>query len=100
MGNCSEKTSKEKEPVVGEFSCTNLLLVAVNKSHFQCHYVIGKGGFGKVWRVEKKKERKQYAMKEMAKARILAKRSVNSVLNERKILNQLRHSYSLQLHLT
>lgn len=67
--------------------------VAVNKSHFQCHYVIGKGGFGKVWRVEKKKERKQYAMKEMSKARILAKRSVNSVLNERKILNQLRHPY-------
>jgi len=59
--------------------------------------VIGKGGFGKVWRIEKKKERKQYAMKEMSKARILAKRSVNSVLNERKILNQLRHPYFLTL---
>ena len=69
------------------------IIVAINKSHFQSHYVIGKGGFGRVWRVEKKKDRKQYAMKEMSKARILSKRSVNSVLNERKILNQLRHQY-------
>ena len=66
-------------------------IVPINRSSFQCHYVLGKGGFGKVWRVEKKKERKEYAMKEMSKARILAKRSVNSVLNERKILNQLRN---------
>ncbi len=79
---------------------TNRTLVAINKGHFQCHYVIGKGGFGRVWRVEKKKDRKQYAMKEMSKARILAKRSVNSVLNERKILNQLRHSYFVSFHLS
>jgi len=68
--------------------------VAINKTHFNFHYVIGKGGFGKVWRIEKKKERQFYAMKEMSKARILAKRSVNSVLNERKLLSQLRHPYS------
>ena len=77
-------------------------IVAVNKGHFEFHYVIGKGGFGKVWRVERKKDRAQYAMKEMTKARILAKRSVNSVLNERRILTMLRHSYGpaslLQLH--
>jgi len=29
--------------------------------------VIGKGGFGKVWKVERKKEIKFYAMKEMLK---------------------------------
>jgi protein kinase A len=53
--------------------------------------VIGKGGFGKVWKVERKKNAQLYAMKEMSKARILVKKSVNSVLNERKILSQLRH---------
>jgi serine/threonine protein kinase len=53
--------------------------------------VIGKGGFGKVWKVEKKKTQKLFAMKEMAKSRIIAKRSVNSVLNERKILSQITH---------
>jgi len=55
------------------------------------HYVIGRGGFGKVWKVEKKKEKKPYAMKEMHKGRIIQKRSVNSVMNEKKFLTQLSH---------
>ena len=63
----------------------------VNKTHFQFHYMIGKGGFSKVWKVERKKDRRLFALKEMAKARILAKKSVNSVMNERKILSQLRY---------
>jgi serine/threonine protein kinase len=48
--------------------------------------VIGRGGFGKVWKVEHRKQRKQYAMKEMSKARIICKRSVNSVMNEKRFL--------------
>ena len=48
--------------------------------------MIGRGGFGKVWKVEKKKESKKYAMKEMNKSRVIAKRSVHSVMNERKFL--------------
>lgn len=67
------------------------IIVAICKNMFMFHCIIGKGGFGRVWKVEKKKEKIIYAMKEMSKARILAKRSVNSVLNERKILSQLRH---------
>lgn len=41
----------------------------MNKSHFTFHYVIGKGGFGKVWKVETKKSHQLYAMKEMSKAK-------------------------------
>lgn len=48
--------------------------------------MIGKGGFGKVWKVEMKKSKHYYAMKEMSKAKIIAKRSVNSVMNERNLL--------------
>lgn len=33
-------------------------------------YVIGKGGFGKVWKVESKKNKQLYALKEMSKAKI------------------------------
>jgi len=61
----------------------------MNKNHFQFSYVIGRGGFGKVWRVELRREKKIFAMKEMAKARIISKRSVNSVMNEKKFLSQL-----------
>lgn len=43
--------------------------------------MIGKGGFGKVWSGEMKKTGQAYAMKEMNKAKIIAKRSIHSVLN-------------------
>ena len=65
--------------------------IATNKNHFQFHYVIGRGGFGKVWKIEKKKDKKLFAMKEMSKARIIAKRSVHSVMNEKKFLSTLSH---------
>jgi serine/threonine protein kinase len=48
--------------------------------------VIGEGGYGKVWKVEQLKTRRPYAMKEMSKAAIIMKKSVDNVLNERKIL--------------
>ena len=63
----------------------------MSKNDFRFNYVIGRGGFGKVWKVEHRKQRKLYAMKEMSKARIIVKRSVNSVLNEKKFLVQLHH---------
>ena len=49
--------------------------------------MIGRGGFGKVWKVELRREKKLFAMKEMSKARIISKRSVNSVMNEKKFLS-------------
>jgi len=39
-----------------------------------------------VWKVEKVKEKELYALKEMSKARVMAKKSVHSVMNELKIL--------------
>ena len=39
-----------------------------NKKLFDYKYIIGKGGFGKVWKVEHKKNRNQFAMKEMLKS--------------------------------
>ena len=60
--------------------------IAISKSSFQYNVCIGKGGFGKVWKVDRKKFKQEYAMKEMSKARILTKRSVKSVMNERSIL--------------
>jgi serine/threonine protein kinase len=61
--------------------------------------VIGRGGFGKVWKVEHKKQKRILAMKEMSKARILAKKSVNSVMNERKILAKIRSDYIVNIEI-
>lgn len=74
MGNCTYKADINEESQ------------NIDKSHFKFHCVVGKGGFGKVWKVERKKFKTLYAMKEMSKARIVNKKSVNSVMNERKLL--------------
>lgn len=72
--------------------------LAVSRSSFHYDFCIGKGGFGKVWKVEYKKYRKIYAMKEMNKARILTKRSVKSVMNERQILTFLNSPFLVNMY--
>jgi serine/threonine kinase 32 len=47
----------------------DIIILVVGKHHFKFLYVVGKGGFGRVWRVEMKKTRKHYALKEMAKSK-------------------------------
>ena len=59
--------------------------------------VVGKGGFGRVWIVSYKSRKKYFALKEMTKTRIVAKKSVHSVLNERKILSSLRHDFIVNI---
>ena len=76
----------------------NLFSLALTKSSFTYQYCIGKGGFGKVWKVERKKTKQQYAMKEMSKARILTKRSLKSVMNERQILTQLNNPFIVNMY--
>ena len=79
MGNCNLKADDSD-------SCE-----PISRSQFQFHYPIGKGGFGKVWKVTHKKTKQTMALKQMLKARIQLKRSVHSVMNERKLLAMLRH---------
>ena len=60
-------------------------------------YPIGKGGFGKVWKVEVKKGKGVYAMKEMSKAKIINKKSVQSVMNEKEFLCRLNHPFLVNM---
>ena len=58
---------------------------------FKIDRVIGRGGFGKVYIVEKKdsKTGEKFAMKEMFKARVMNKDSVESVLSELSFLKKI-----------
>ena len=69
----------------------------ISKSSFSYLYPIGKGGFGRVWKVEMRRTKQFFAMKEMDKLRILSKRSVHSVMNERKILEALKHPFIVNM---
>lgn len=71
--------------------------IEIRRSHFSYQMVIGKGGFGKVWIVEHRASKKYYALKEMSKAKIISKRSVHSVLNERALLTVHSHLFIVNM---
>ncbi|CAD8144572.1 unnamed protein product [Paramecium octaurelia] len=50
-----------------------------------------------VWMVENKKSKSLYAMKIMSKAKIIAKKSVQSVMNELQLLSQLKHNFIINM---
>ena len=86
MGNCSINYESSLEE--GQ---------SINRTHFKFHNVIGKGGFGKVWKIERKKFNTVYAMKEMLKTKIVNKKSVTSIMNEKKLLSQLKHPFMINM---
>lgn len=71
---------------------------ALKKSSFSFILPIGRGGFGRVWKVTHKKEKSQYAVKAMLKTRVAAKYSVALVLNERNLLARLSHPFIINIH--
>ena len=77
---------------------TSGLNAQISRLSFNFQYPIGRGGFGKVWKVEFKKTKTLYALKEMQKLRVISKRSVHSVMNEREILESLRCNFIVNMH--
>lgn len=57
------------------------LSYADHKGFYNFSRVIGKGGFGKVWKVYDKRNKRPYAMKIIDKARVITKKSVQSIMN-------------------
>ena len=69
----------------------------VTKNSFEYISIIGKGGFGKVWKVYQKKNRTYYAMKEMSKAKIIDSHSELSVKAERDLLSKIFHPFIINM---
>jgi serine/threonine protein kinase len=72
---------------------TNHILTPIEISlhNFKKLYPIGKGGFGRVWKIQSRSSipKHIYALKEMSKITIYTKRSIPLVQNERKFLQKL-----------
>ena len=90
MGACTFKQPSADEVIPVEVSA---------KSRFSSLYAVGRGSFGKVWKVVENKTGDVYAMKEIQESTAIAKKSVNMVLNERKLLATLHHPFLINMHL-
>ena len=86
MGNCNFR-EQAQAPVVFQ-----------SRAQFSFIAPIGKGGFGRVWKVQVAKSKQIFAMKEMHKGRVVLKHSVSGVLNERKLLSRLSHPFLVNMH--
>ena len=69
----------------------------MSKNYFEFQFVIGRGGFGKVWQVVMKKNNKKYALKEMSKVKIIDKRSIKNIKGERDFLSKLRNPFLVNM---
>ena len=71
---------------------------SLSRNNFKFLYVIGKGGFGRVWKIQSKKTKTEYALKEMSKLKIIDKKSEKSINSEREFLSKLNHPFIVNMH--
>lgn len=92
MGICSLKDSRDPESQVLPTQAS------IRLSDFDLLKVVGRGGFGRVWQVRCLPLDTTHALKEISKARVLAKNSAPAVMNERLLLARLKHDFIVNLH--
>ena len=95
-----EKKSPSSQNKNNSIPNTNSILNKnnLNRNNFKFLYVIGKGGFGKVWKIQSKKTKTIYALKEMSKLKIIDKKSEKSINSEREFLSKLNHPFIVNMH--
>lgn len=75
---------------------------SLRKNKFEYKYAVGRGGFGKVWRVSTRRleeeEVTEFALKEMLKARVMHKKSIESVMDELKLLQIIKTKFIVNAH--
>ena len=74
------------------------MIILVNKNYFEFLHIIGRGGFGKVWKVKLKKTNEYFALKEMSKMKIIDRRSEISIMSERTLLSKLNNPFIVNMY--
>ena len=88
---------KIKTPLTEVFKYLIYIIEIVSLNIFHLDYPIGRGGFGKVWKVKCKLNNKYYAMKIMSKLKIIKKNSVKNINNEKKFLSILHNPFLVNM---
>ena len=96
--NISSKASPKNNIIKNGIKPINDFNSNLNRNMFDFIFIIGKGGFGKVWRVKEKKTKELYALKEMSKTKIIDKKSEKSINGEREFLSYLHHPFIVNMH--
>ena len=96
--NISSKASPKNNIIKNSIKSISNNKSNLNRNMFDFIFIIGKGGFGKVWRVKEKKTKELYALKEMSKTKIIDKKSEKSINGEREFLSYLHHPFIVNMH--
>ena len=69
----------------------------VTTNDFEFLYIIGKGGFGSVWKVKSKDTGLYLAIKKMSKAKIIDESSVKSIIQEKFFLSKMNNPFIVNM---
>ena len=84
----------------GEINPSLKKITTLSPSQFVFNSVIGRGGIGKVWKVQLYKPKVFLALKQMSKSKIVTKKMLDNVLQEKQILSSLYHPFIVNMYCT
>lgn len=65
--------------------------------HFQLLRSVGRGAFGKVRIVQKRDDKKLYALKYINKEKCIKMKAVHNIIQERKLLEEIKNTFIVNL---
>lgn len=92
------KLSNSKESNIKKQILLQYGLQELSTSLFDISQIIGVGGFGKVYKVTKKKSKKVYALKQIPKQKIIEKKAETIIKNERDLLILFDHPFVVKIY--